>query len=136
MGEFRVDGSVGSDPVGKGIFAILDDGLAGLIAIVSIASLSWSYGGVIDEFKEMLSVASDDGKLFAVFAERIKLVGKSSLDLLASDVGQLRLGDKRLGFSTNEFLLEDNNLWGVWFLVLELGNLVRNLLLAYCDASK
>jgi len=58
------------------------------------------------------------------------LVSESGLKLLTSDVGELSLSDERLGFGTNELLLEDNDLWGVWLLVLKLSNLVGDLLLA------
>ena len=79
----------------------------------------------------MLSVASNDGELFAVLAKSIKLVGISSLQLLTGDVGELGLSDKGLGLSTDKLLLENNDLWGVWLLVLELSNLIGDLLLAF-----
>jgi hypothetical protein len=43
----------------------------------------------------------------------------------------LGLSDERLGFSTDKFLLENDDLGGVWLFVLELSNLVGDLLLAY-----
>lgn len=79
----------------------------------------------------MLSVAGDDGELLAVLAHGVKLVGEGGLELLAGDVGQLGLGDEGLGLSADKLLLEDYNLGGVGLLVLQLGNLVGDLLLAY-----
>ena len=79
----------------------------------------------------MLSVAGDDGELLAVLAHGIELVGEGGLELLAGDVGQLGLGDEGLGLSADKLLLEDDNLGGVGLLVLQLGNLVGDLLLAY-----
>lgn len=78
----------------------------------------------------MLSVTSDDGELLAVLTESIELVGVCSLELLTSDVGKLGLSDKGLGLGTDKLLLKNNNLWGVWLLVLKLSNLIGDLLLA------
>ena len=46
--------SVLLDPVGEGVLAILDDGLGSLVAIVGVASLTWSDRGVVDELEELL----------------------------------------------------------------------------------
>ena len=78
----------------------------------------------------MFAVASDDGKLFTVLTKGIELVGEGGFELLASDVGQLRFGDKRFSFSANKLLLQNHNARAVGLLVLQLRNLVRNLLLA------
>ena len=83
----------------------------------------------------MISVTCNDSKLLTVFAQSIKLVCKCCLELLARDVGQLGLSDKRLGLCTDKFLFEDNNTRTVGLLVLELRNLVGNLLLA-CRTNK
>jgi hypothetical protein len=82
----------------------------------------------------VLAEASDDGELLRVLTESIKLVSKGSLELLAGDVGELGLGDERLGLGSNELLLENNNLGAVGLLVLELSNLISDLLLA-CERS-
>ena len=128
-GELRGDGSVGSDPVGESILAVLDDGLGCLVSIVCGASLTWCDWSIVNQLQKVLSVTSNDGKLFAVLAESVELVGVSSLQLLTGDVGELRLSDKRLGLSADKLLLENNDLGRVWLLVLELGNLIGNLLL-------
>lgn len=78
----------------------------------------------------MLAEASDDGELLRVLTESVELVGESSLQLLTSNVGQLGLSNQRLGLGSNELLLENDNLGAVGLLVLELGNLVGDLLLA------
>lgn len=84
----------------------------------------------------MLAVACNDSKLLAMLTQSIKLICESSLKLLARNVGQLSLGDEGLGLGTDEFLLQDNNLGRVGFLVLELCNLVRDLLLPYARPSQ
>lgn len=129
-GELGRDGGVGADPAGESILAVLDDGLAGLVAVIGGAGLTRGNRGVIDELEEVLAVASNDGDLLAVLAEGIELVSVRSLDLFAGDVGELGLGNEGFGLGTDELLLEDNNLGGVGLLVLELGNLVGDLLLA------
>ena len=40
-------------------------------------------------------------------------------------------GDKGLGLGTDKLLLENDDLWGVWLLVLELSDLISDLLLAF-----
>lgn len=79
----------------------------------------------------MLAVSSNDGQLLAVLTEGIELVGKGRLELLASDVGKLRLSDEGFGLCADKLLLQDDNLGRVGLLVLELCNLVCDLLLAY-----
>lgn len=78
----------------------------------------------------MLSVARNDGQLLAVLTQSIELVGESSLEFLTGDVGELGFRDERLGFGTDELLLEDNDAGRVWFLVFQLGDLVGDLLFA------
>lgn len=78
----------------------------------------------------MLSVAGNNGDFLAVFAQCIKLICVSSLYLLTRYIRKLSFGDKGFGFGADELLLEDNNLGRVGLLVLELGNLIRDLGLA------
>jgi hypothetical protein len=129
-GELGADGGVLLDPVGEGILTVLDDGLGGLVAVVGLAGLTRGDRGVVDQLEEVLAVAGDDGHLLAVLAESIELVGEGSLQLLAGDVGELGLSDERLGLGADELLFEDDDLGAVGLLVLELGNLVGDLLLA------
>ena len=49
------------------------------------------------------------------------------LELLAGDVGQLSLGDERLGFGADEFLLESDEFGGLGLLVLQLLDLILDL---------
>ena len=94
--ELGGHGRILRDPVGKGVFAILDDAtegistryetsryykasnlrLAGLISIVSLASLARSDWSIVDKLKKMLAKASNDGELLTVLAESIELVGE------------------------------------------------------------
>jgi hypothetical protein len=130
-GELRGDGGVSGDPVSEGVLAVLDDGLAGLVAVVGGTGLAGGDGGVVDELEEVLAVAGDDGDLLAVLPQGVELVGVGGLDLLAGDVGELGLSDERLGLGADELLLENDDLGGVRLLVLELSDLIRNLLLAW-----
>ena len=129
-GQLGVDGGVGIDPVGERVLAILDDGLAGFVAVICGTGLAWGDWGVINQLEKVVSVTGDNRHLLAVLAKSIELVSESSLELLTGDVGQLGLCDEGLGLSTDELLLENDDSWGVWLLVLELGNLVGDLLLA------
>ena len=104
--------------------------LASLVTIVSVSGLAGSDGGVVNQLEQVLSVASDNGHLLRVLTKSIELVSESCLQLLAGDVGQLGLGNQRFGFSADKLLLQDNNLGAVGLLVLELGNLISDLLLA------
>lgn len=82
----------------------------------------------------MLAVAGNDSDLLAVLTESVKLVLEGGLELLTGDVGQLSLGDEGFGLSTDQFLLENDDARRVGILVLELGDLVGDFLLA-CDRS-
>ena len=103
---------------------------AGLIAIVGLACLTRGHRRVVHKLEQVLAESSNDGELLAVLAEGIELVGESSLELLAGDVGELSLGDQGLSFGSDKLLLENHNAGAVGLLVLELGDLVRNFLLA------
>ena len=129
-GQLGADLGVTRNPVGQCILAVLNNGLGSFVAVVGRATLTRGDRSVIDQLQEVLSVSCNDGGLFTVFTESIELVGESSLQLLAGDVGQLSFGDQGLGFGANEFLFQDDNARAVGFLVLELGNLVGDLLLA------
>lgn len=147
-GKLGGDGGVLLDPVGEGVFAVLDDAvnllelhryryeegysrLGCLVTIVRLAGLTRGDRGVVDKLEKVLSVAGDDGKLLTVLAHSVELVSESSLELLTSDVGKLGLSDEGFGLSTNKLLLENNDLGRVRLLVLQLSNLVGDLLLAY-----
>lgn len=129
--ELGADSSLLCDPVGKSVFTILDDGLASLISIVSRASLARGHWSVVDKLKQMLAIACNDGHLLAMFAQRIELICVGGLDLLTCDVRELSLSYQGFGFGADEFLFEDNNFGRIGLLVLELGDLVCDLLLAY-----
>ena len=130
-GELGRDSSVGGNPVGESVLAVLDDGLGCFISVICGTGLTRGDRGIINELQEVLSVTSNDGELLAVFAKSVKLVGVGSLQLLTGDVGELGFSDKGLGLSTDKLLLENNDLGRVWLLVLELSNLIGDLLLAY-----
>jgi hypothetical protein len=128
--EFGRNNSVGSNPVRQGVFAVLNNGLTSFITIVGLTGLAGSDRGVIDKLEEVLSIACNNGNLLTMLTESIELVGIGCLHLLSSDVGKLSLSNKRLGLRSNKFLFEDDNLGRVGLLVLELGDLISDLLLA------
>ena len=66
-----------------------------------------------------------------MLAESIELIRECCLELFPGDVGQLGFSHKRLGLGTDQFLFEHDDTGTVWFLVLELRNLIGNLLLAW-----
>ena len=131
--ETGLDDGLGGNPVAERVLTILDDGLAGVVAIVGLTGLTGGNGGIVDQLEQVLSVAGDDGNLLGVLAHGVELVLESSLDLLAGDVGQLGLGDQGLGFGADQLLLQDDDAGRVGVLVLELGDLVGDLLLAYWE---
>lgn len=133
--EAGLDGRLGLDPVGEGFFAVLDDRLAGLVAVVRLTSFARSHGGVVDEVQEVLAVSGNDSDLFAVFAKRVELVLEGCLELLTGDVGELRLSHQGFGLRANQFLLEDDDARRARVLILELGNLISDLLLAYWNVN-
>jgi hypothetical protein len=104
--------------------------LAGLVSVIRISGLSRGDRGVINKLEQMLSETGNDGNLLRVLAHGIELVGESSLELLASNVGELSLGNQGFSFGAHEFLLKNDDPRRVRLLVLQLGNLIRDLLLA------
>jgi hypothetical protein len=78
-GKLRGDSSVGLNPVGECVLAVLDDSFGGLVSIIGSTSLTWCNRGVINKLQKVFPVAGNDGELLAVLAESIELVGVSSL---------------------------------------------------------
>lgn len=103
---------------------------AGFISVISVSRLAGCDRSIVDQFEQVLSVTSDDGKFLAVLTESIELVGERCLELLARDVGELGFRDQRLGLGADKLLLEHDNARAVGFFVLELRNLIGDLLLA------
>ena len=95
--ERWLDGCVGSNPICKGVFAVLDDTvehnirrsrarevglglrLAGLISVIGFTGLAWSDWGIVYQLQKMLSETGNNGKLLAVLLDGIKLVSESCL---------------------------------------------------------
>lgn len=48
-GQAGLDDCLGADPVAEGVLAVLDDGLAGVVAIVGVAGLAGSDWGVVNQ---------------------------------------------------------------------------------------
>lgn len=147
--ELWLNGRILSYPIGEGIFAILNDAVkssvmkvmrickaslnvrfASLISIICISRFTRSDGSVVNKLQQVFTESSNDGKLLAVLLQGIELVSESSLEFLASNVGELSFSHEGLGLSTDKFLLQNDNLWRVGLLVFQLSNLVSNLLLA------
>lgn len=130
LGQAGLDDRLGVHPVAEGVLAVLDDGLAGVVAVVCLAGLTGGHGSVVDQVQKVLAVSSDDGDLLAVLAQSVELVLEGGLDLFAGDVGQLSLSDEGLGLGANQLLLQNDNSGRVGVLVLQLGDLIGDLLLA------
>ena len=128
--EVALDGRVLLDPVRERVLAVLDDRLAGFVAVVGVARLARRHRRVVDQLQQVLAEPRDDRQLLAVLAQRVELVVEGCLELLARDVGQLCFRHERLGFGAHKFLLQDDNLGRLRFLVLELSDLVGNFLFA------
>lgn len=126
--QIALYGGILAHPVREGVFAVLDDGLGGLVAVVRVPRLAGGDGRVVDELEEVLAEARDDGELLAVLAQRVELVVEGGFELLARDVGQLGFGDEGLGFGADELLFEDDDLGGLRLFVFELGDLVGDFL--------
>lgn len=109
----------------------MNDSLAGIISIVGLAGFAGSDRSVVDQVQEVLAVAGNESNLLAVLTESVELVLEGGLELLTGDVGQLGLRDEGFGLGTDQLLFEDNDARRVWLLVLELGDFVGDLLLAY-----
>lgn len=109
--------------------------LASLIAVICFTGLSWSHWGIIDKLQKVLAEASNDGELLAVLLKSVELISESCLELLTGNVGKLGFCDKGFCLSTDKLLLENNDARAVRLLVLELGNLISDLLLAYGTSS-
>lgn len=65
--------------------------------------------------------------LFELLASLKESAERTSLDESSYNVVELCLSDKALSFCADKLLLELNYLSALWFLVLEFGNLVRDL---------
>lgn len=113
-----------------GVDSVENVRFASFISIVGGSGLPRSDWGIVNELQQMLSESSNDSELLTMLTQSIELVGECSLQLLASNVGQLGFGDKGLGLGTDKLLLEDHNTRAVGFFVLELRNLVGDLLFA------
>lgn len=125
------DGGVGGDPIGQGVLAVLDDSLGGFVTVIGGTGLAWSDRSLVHEFQQVFTESGNDGELLAVLTQGIKLIRVCCLELLTRNVGQLSFSDQRFRLSTDEFLLENDNLGRVGLLEFEVGNLVGDLLLAW-----
>lgn len=105
--------------------------LASLVAVIGFTGLPRSHRRIVDKLQKVLSEASNDGELLAVLLEGIELVSESCLELLAGDVGKLRLCYEGFCLSTDKLLFEYNDAGAVGFLVLKLSDLIGDLLLAW-----
>lgn len=117
-------------PVGQRILTVLNDRLGCFVAVIRGTAFARGDGAVIDEFQEVLAVPGDDGEFLAVLAQGIELVGEGSFQFFTCDIAELGLSNQGLGFGADQFLFEDDDAGAVRLLVLELGDLVGDLLLA------
>ena len=92
---------MGRNPVRQSLLTVLNDGFAGVVAVIGGARLARRHRSVIDEIEEMFSVTGNDGSLLTVFTESVELICVRGFELLSSNVGQLGFGDKRLRLCAN-----------------------------------
>ena len=104
--------------------------LASLVSIVRGAGLPRRHRSIVNQIKQMLPIPRNNCQLLAVLAHGIELIVKPRLELLARDVAQLGLGDQALSLGAHQLLLQHHDARAIGLLVLELGDLVRDLLLA------
>lgn len=117
-------------PLTQGSLAVNDNLLRHFVAIVVLARLARSDGAVVEQLQKHLAKRGTEGNALAVLLDGVKLVVEGLLQLLTRNVGQLGLGDKRLGLRADKLLLQNQDAGRLRVLVLKNGNLVRDLLLA------
>lgn len=86
--------------------------------VVGWALLAGYNGRVVEQVDELARLGREQNLLLGSLDDGggVEVVGL--FELLAGDVGQLGLGDEGLGFGADEFLLEGDELGGLWLLVL------------------
>lgn len=92
-----------------------------------LVGVSRNYGGIVKQVQQLSGLFGQQDLLLGALDDGSGLEVVGFLQLLAGDVGQLSLGDKRLCFSTDELLLKGHNLGRGGFLVLQLLDLILDL---------
>lgn len=105
-----------------------------LSVVVGWALLAGHDGRVVEQVDELSRLGREQDLFLGSldYSGGVDVVGL--LELLAGDVGQLSLGDERLGFGADELLLESDELGGFGLLVLQLLDLVLDLYVVSCTA--
>jgi hypothetical protein len=116
------------------LFRIVEGLPCQLGVVVSWALLAGYDRRVVEQVDELSGLCREQDLLLGSLDHGggVDVVG--FFELLAGDVGQLGLGDERLGFGADEFLLEGDELGGFGLFVLQLLDLVLDLYFVSCTA--
>ena len=113
---------------GPQTFLCVVEGLSCQLGIVVGWTLLAGHNGrIVEQVDELSRLGREQDLLLGSLDDGGGVDVVCLLELLAGNVGQLSLGDKRLGFGANELLLESDELGGLGLLVLQLLNLVLDL---------
>jgi hypothetical protein len=102
--------------------------------VVGWALLAGHNGRVVEQVDELSRLGREQDLLLGSLDHGggVDVVG--FFELLAGDVGELSLGDERLGFGADEFLLEGDELGGLGLFVLQFLDLILDLDVVSCTA--
>lgn len=102
----------------------LAESVSVLKGLVLLSRHDWC---VVEVVEDLACSLGQDNLLLGALNDGGSVDVKGLLELLAGDVGQLRLGDERLCLVSDKLLLKLGDLGGRGLLVLELGDLVKGL---------
>lgn len=116
--SLRGDTGVAWLPGSQALFCVVESLPCLLGVVVSWALLAWYNGRVVEQVDELARLGREQDLLLGSLDDGggVEVVGL--FELLAGDVGELGFGDEGLGFGADEFLLEGDELGGLWLLVL------------------
>lgn len=122
-----VDGLDIGDPSLELVFSVVENISCGLGVSKGRMCVSRDNRSVVDKVEQLSCVLGQQDLLLGTLNDGggVKIVGL--LELLTGDVGELGLGDERLGFCADQLLFEGDDLGRAGLLVLELLDLVEDL---------
>ena len=114
-------------PRSQTLFGVIERLSRGFSVGVRWALLAGHDGRVVEQVDELARLGREEDLLLGALDDGCGVDVVGFLELLARDVCELGLGDERLGFGADEFLLEGDELGRFGFLVFELLDLVLDL---------
>lgn len=121
------DGGKVGLPLSQLNLSLVEDVLSHLGVLEGRVGITRNDGGVVKQLEQRAGVLGKQDLLLGALDDGSSVDVVCLLELLAGDVGQLSLGDKRLGLCTDKLLLEGDDLGRAGLLVLELLDLVLDL---------